>query len=59
LKGDSVEVARIKLRLAEMEFKAIKNKYDSGVASPDEYARAELARDLAAIYLKQAERKTK
>jgi len=38
---------------------AIKNKYDSGVASPDEYATAELARDLAAIYLKQAEGKTK
>jgi hypothetical protein len=53
MRGDAVEVARIKLKVAESEFSVAERKRANGVASTEEYNNAKLARDLAAISLRQ------
>ena len=54
-KGDVVEVARIKLNIAEKELKVTERKFENGVAGSAELEKAKLARDIAAVSLKQAE----
>jgi hypothetical protein len=53
LNGDVVEKARINLRLAQMQLDIAEKKRANGVAN--DYAEAKLARDIAAIQLREAE----